>query len=40
VRRALDTGLPAARRGEVKGTKSGRARVVDIDAETVKVLKV
>ena len=25
--------------GEVKGTKSGRARVVDIDAETVKVLK-
>ena len=39
VRRALDTGVPAARRGEVKGTKSGRARVVDIDAETVKVLK-
>jgi integrase len=38
VRRALDTGLPAARRGEVKTTKSGRARVVDIDAETVKVL--
>jgi integrase len=39
VRRALDTGLSAARRAEVKGTKSGRARVVDIDAETVKVLK-
>ncbi|MDY6871293.1 MAG: tyrosine-type recombinase/integrase [Actinomycetota bacterium] len=39
VRRALDTGVPAARRAEVKGTKSGRARVVDIDAETVRVLK-
>jgi integrase len=39
VRRALDTGVPAARRGEVKGTKSGRARVVDIDAETAKLLK-
>ena len=39
VRRAFDTGVPAARRGEVKGTKSGRARVVDIDAETVRVLK-
>jgi integrase len=39
VRRALDTGVPAARRGEMKGTKSGRVRVVDIDAETVRVLK-
>ena len=39
VRRALNTGMPAARRGEVKGTKSGRARVVDIDAETVKVIR-
>ena len=39
VRRALDTGLPAARRAEVKGTKSGRARVVDVDTETVKMLK-
>ncbi len=37
--RALDTGVPAARRAEVKGTKSGRARAVDIDAETVKVLE-
>ena len=35
VRRALDT----ARRGEVKGTKSGRARVIDIDIATVKVLR-
>jgi len=35
VRRALDT----ARKGEFKGTKSDRARVVDIDTETVKVLK-
>ena len=35
VRRALDT----ARKVEFKGTKSGRARVVDVDAETVKVLK-
>jgi integrase len=39
VRRALDTGLPAARRSETKRTKTGLARVVDIDAETVKVLK-
>jgi integrase len=35
VRRALDT----ARKGQIKGTKSGRARVVDIDPATVKVLK-
>ena len=35
VRRALDT----ARKGKFKGTKSDRARVVDIDAETVKILK-
>lgn len=39
VRRALDTGLPAARRAEMKTPKSDAARVVDIDAETVKVLK-
>jgi len=39
VRRSLDTGLPAARRSETKGTKTGHVRVVDIDAETVKVLK-
>ncbi len=39
VRRALDNGLPAARRTEAKGTKSGRARVVDIDTETAKLLK-
>ncbi len=36
VRRALDT----ARKGGTKGTiKSGGARVVDVDAATVKVLK-
>ncbi len=35
VRRALDTARP----GEVKSTKSNRARVVDIDAATVAVLR-
>lgn len=35
VRRALDTARP----GEVKGTKSDRARVLDIDATTVRVLR-
>ncbi|MBS4103882.1 tyrosine-type recombinase/integrase [Tsukamurella paurometabola] len=35
VRRALDTARP----GEVKGTKSNRARVVDIDPGTVTVLR-
>ncbi|MGB3323185.1 MAG: site-specific integrase [Mycolicibacterium fortuitum] len=39
IRRAIDTGMPAARRSEVKGTKAGRARVVDIDAATIKVLR-
>lgn len=39
VRRALDTGLPAAQRAQTKGTKSGRARVVDIDSQTVKVIR-
>ncbi len=39
VRRALDTGKPAARRGETKGTKSGRARVVTVDPETVRMIR-
>lgn len=39
VRRAIDTGKPAAQRSETKGTKSGRARVVDVDAETVRVIR-
>lgn len=39
VLRALDTGRPAAQRGQVKGTKSDAPRVVDIDAATVKILR-
>ncbi|MDH6283277.1 tyrosine-type recombinase/integrase [Prescottella agglutinans] len=37
IRRALDSSQ--AGKGEVKGTKTGRTRVVDIDAATVEVLK-
>lgn len=37
IRRALDSSQ--AGKGEVKGTKTGRTRVVDIDAATVDVLK-
>lgn len=39
VLRAIDTGKPAARRGEVKGTKTDSPRVVDIDIVTAKVIR-
>lgn len=39
ILRALDTGKPAAQRGQVKGTKTDSPRVVDIDAATAKVIR-
>ncbi|CAN5478405.1 site-specific integrase [soil metagenome] len=39
ILRALDTGKPAAQRGQVKGAKSDSPRVVDIDIATVKVIR-